>query len=195
MSYSMANTISFSPEIGSPWNNMVLTSDSPAPFIPSITYNQQNPYFPLLQTPLNYSEFKPLVAVPLAPDLNLDLDVRVHDQMTKYFYYKTLDKWLYNEMLDVLSYLKIDGKGVSTIDSMKNRDSNVKETQETVEKKIKYIEDNVFSQKSMRKMLTKYVEDTGTHWYELTKNKPEIKSLIKKFLKSKFEHIVDGKLH
>ena len=142
---------------------------------------------------LNDLTLKPVVTVPLAPHLNLDYNTDIHEQLSKYFYYRTLDDWLYNDLKGILTYLKFDGSKVKLLDSVKHLDSKISETQESAEKKIKYIEDNVLSVKNVKKVLRRFVETTGIHWADLPKHANEIRSVMRRYLRKKLEKIIDEK--
>lgn len=98
--------------------------------------------------------------LPLDPTLNLNEDINVQNQVTKYFYYKTLDAWLHDDFTDVL-------------DKVKSKE------------KIKYIEENVFSKHDMKQILKQFRKETDTNWYDMQKNKMFIKDIVHKFLLKK----------
>jgi hypothetical protein len=165
--------------------NIYLSSDSPGPFIPSLTLAP-----PIIVTRTTY---KPIV--PLPPWLDLNQDSNVHNQMAKYFYFKVIDKWLFDDLLDLLSYLRVSDKGVDVIHNLRDHKSSSvdKDTQETVEKKIKFIEKNIFDVENMHKLLKKFVAETNTNWYDLVKQEYFIKDLVRKYLKKKLIRIIESK--
>ncbi len=96
-------------------------------------------------------------------------------------YYKLLDKWLYEELVDILNYFRVrDGK-VVLISSMKDYDSSAVENDsiDMLERKIDYIQSDFFTIKDMMKLLNTYVLQSGTNWYDLIKNPYYIKKEAK----------------
>jgi hypothetical protein len=136
----------------------------------------------------------PRVSYPLHPSLDVNRNPEVHDMMTKHFYYKVIDKWLWEEddMRSLLGYLKITNGKVSLIDSLKKY-KQVDETQSSYEKKVEFIEYNILSMKSMFKLLKKYIENTGVTWVELSKNPLFLKDLVYTYLKEKFNYLITHK--
>lgn len=180
---------------------IILTSDSPVPLIPSLL---TNPILPVLPTINRYptvpiiTTINPLVTFPLHPSLDLNRDSKLQQMMTKYFYYKTLDKWLKREkdMLNILNYLKITDRGVELINNINDYKSNNtdKDTQNNIDKKVDYIEKNIFSKDDMHNILKKYVKETTTNWYDLEdKATFFIKEIIKNFIKNKLKEAIQLK--
>ncbi len=203
MNYQLTPTSSIS--------SMYLTSDSqliysPLPYIPSQATIEPFPTLPsyTTSTPVmvapgvvvpSYTTIQP--QLPLSPELDLDNDSDTRNKISDYFYYKTVDKWLFDSMAKILGYLKISGNSVDFIDSLSKYDpSSVdKDTQETVEKKIKFIENNILDKIDVFNILNKFTRETNTKWVHLIKkNEMFIKDLIKRFLKKKMEKSVEGKL-
>jgi hypothetical protein len=127
------------------------------------------------------TDYAPIITYPITPGLNLNLDPKVHEQLTNYYYYKTLDKWLLSDMSDILKYLSYSGG------SVKPGKSSSSETEQSVRAKIKYIEDNVFSKSGMYKLLNEYVLTYGVNWYDLERNSFQLKELIRAYLKKKLK--------
>lgn len=179
----------YSPNLG----NMILTSDSPYPFIPSVSLG--NPYFNNIIT-VPVTQIQPTITIPIDPSLNLNLDPQIHQQLTKYFYGELMDIWLFEDMVDILNYLKNTPKGIDVLDSLKDyHESNIdKDTQDIIEKKIRYIENNFFSKESMFKLLKRYVLETNTNWFDLSKNKYFIKDLVRSYLRKKLKRAIESKM-
>jgi hypothetical protein len=127
------------------------------------------------------TDYAPVITYPITPGLNLNLDPKVHDQLTNYYYYKTLDKWLLSDMSDILKYLTYSNG------SVKPGKSSSSDTDQSVRAKIKYIEDNVFSKSGMYKLLNEYVLTYGVNWYDLERNSFQLKELIRAYLKKKLK--------
>lgn len=157
--------------------NFITYSDSFTPIIPSIL------------KPIGATVIIPGPSVPLPINLDLNRDPRVHKQVVKYFRYKTLDKWLYEDMSDILGYFKVDNRGVHLIDDMTEyrEDAARTDSPEVIEQKINYIEKYFLTEDTMKRILKKFVMGTGIKWYDLHKNeffvKEDIKLQLKKILK------------
>jgi hypothetical protein len=126
---------------------------------------------------------------PMGIYTNLNADPQVRSRMAKNLYYKLLDKWLYDDLSDALNYFKVKDGKVKPISSMKEYSSKTveKDSIDTIEKKIDYIEANVFSSSDMRRLLTEYVTETGTNWYDLLKHTTYIKKITKNTLLKKIK--------
>lgn len=142
----------------------------------------------------NYSIPGYNLQMPLMPSLDLNKDPKVHAQMTNYFYFKTIDKWLYDDLLSLLNYVKVSNGRASLISNLHDKSGNTdKDSQETIETKIKFIEEEILSDDNMYKILKKFIRETGVQWYELEKNQSMVKSFIKRYVKKKLERMVEAK--
>jgi hypothetical protein len=191
----------------SPFSQKMYLTDTPQlPYIPSnatvnIPVYPPGVYPGVPQVMIAPGVGTPGVAVirpnlPLDPRLDLNLDEDTKQEITEYFYYKTLDKWLFGDFLKLLGYLKITANGqVDLIDRLSEfKDDGVKkETQQSVESKINFIEKHVIGPKDIHRILRKYVEITGAGWYQLTTSAhaPHIKDMIKKYLKNKLQLAIE----
>ena len=192
-------------------SNIYLTSDSPylyspSPYIPSQATVELYPSLPSYTTDTptwiapgvvvpGYTTIQP--RFPLVPELDLDNDESAKNKIAEYFYYKTLDKWLFDDMLKVLNYLKVSGNSVDVIDKISDYDKNStnRDTQESIEKKIKFIEQNILNRNTMYDILRRYTRETSTKWAELVnKHEVYVKDIIKKSLRRKLEKIIEGKM-
>jgi len=138
----------------------------------------------VLPTPVIYpGSFVP-PQLPLMPQFNLDYDEDIRDKLIRFFFYKTLDKWLYDDMSDILGYLEISGNRVTPTGKMVSQ----KESDASTEQKIKFIETYVLTKRSVRKLLTKFVDETSTRWAQLYKNESFVKEVIHSYLKKKLSN-------
>ena len=125
---------------------------------------------------------------------NMNTDPELRDRMVKHFYlYKTLGDWIYDDLLDVLNYFKVDEKGdvhlIKSMDEYKETTVDA-DSDSDIEKKIKYMRNNVFKRKHMAKILKSFVERTKTNWYDLPKREKRIKKTINKFLKRRLRKMI-----
>ena len=179
----------------------IIMSDSPTPFVPSITtipgYTLVNGVLTKMSSPIGVIQ-TPIITPPLPMSLNVNENPDTWHMMSKHYYYKTLDAWLWEEdsFKDLLNYLQVTSHGVDVLNNMKDyRETNIsKDTQETYEMKVNFIEHNVFSIESMLRLLKKFVRETGMNWVDLSKNSYFVKDLIKKYLKQKLQAMIDSKM-
>ena len=144
---------------------------------------------PYLQS-INLTYTKPMGGI--YPNLNTDPKIRA--QVTKYFYYKLLDDWLYDDLIDLLNYFVVSGDKVEMIKKIYDyKDDRVKkDTTEMLEKKTDYIEDNLFSKTDMYNALFNFTRETNTNWYDLPKHEYLVMGLVKKRLRKKIKEEIEG---
>ena len=135
------------------------------------------------------TSIKPIVTFPIAPHLNLNLDPRVHEQMTEYFYNKTFNDWIYDEFADVLGYVKLVSGEPKLISSL----SEHKSSGEATSSKIRFLKDKILSRSRVHKILEQFISETRTNWYELEKNSYFVKDLIKRYMKKKIKALIESK--
>ena len=128
-------------------------------------------------TSIDYTYSTPLVGV--YQDLNVD--PYTIKQIVKYFHNLALDKWLFEDLVDIINYFKIDNNGrVDLINSMKDYDPArfQKYSTKDMEKIVDFIEKYFLSERVMKRILSRYVMETGTQWVKLPKSKYFIRQLI-----------------
>lgn len=161
--------------------NFITYSDSYTPIIPSSA---------AILRPIGATVIIPGAAFPLPTDHDLNKDPRIHRQVVKYYRYKTLDKWLYSDMVDLLGYFRVDENGVHLINNLSEyrEDAAARDNPEVIEQKINYIEKYILTEDTMYRILRKLVRGATINWYDLHKNeffvKEDIKSQLKKILRS-----------
>jgi hypothetical protein len=187
--------------------NFVMYSDSPLPIIPSATSSVYPSVYPsatsiypsatsmypsatsVYTTPSVYTtNLVPTGATVIIPGpvtlptfLDLNKDSRVQKQVSKYFMYKTLDKWLYDDMSDLFDYFKVDVNGARLLHNLSEH-SEAKKSPEDVEKIISYVEQYILTYDTMKRILTGFVASSKANWYDLQKNEYFVKEIIHKKL-------------
>lgn len=144
-------------------------------FIPSVQYVSSNP-----------------LVLPYIVGDSCNIE-NIKEDLSHLYYYKLLDKWLYedNKSKSVLKYLHIaDGK-VRLISNVEKTDDVSKNTQEIIDKKVEYIENNVLSQDEIVKILVRFVESTRISWCELSEHGFLVREAITKTLKNKLRRLVE----
>ena len=133
-----------------------------------------------------YTYTNPSIVVPYP---NLNKDPEIINRLTKYFYYKTLDKWLYEELDGLLRYLKVSNGKVNEIKNESDKDKeNI--SQEEADKKVKFIEDEILSKDDMYDILMKIQQETDIELIKMSKQEFIIQGYVKKFLKREFQKIM-----
>lgn len=153
-------------------------------------------YSPALSLSLESDDLE--VTVPISPVLtnnivqyeNLNNDPDLIRKVTKYFFEKTMNSWLYSDFEDLLTYLVIKGDKVSVVSNKKElennkRDSNMK----SIEMKVNFIADNVMTKYDMKSFLKKYALKSGLDLWKLKENKSYVKKSIYKKIKNKLEKL------
>ena len=129
---------------------------------------------------------------------DLNEDKRVIKTITKYFYFKILDKWFYDNLFTLLAFVKINEKGEPYI--IKNlKDYHVssltKDSQETIDEKINFLSNILISKTLVHHVLKKIVNKYNIKWYQLNKSSEIVKKVMYKYLKGKLEDMVDNKYY
>ena len=127
-------------------------------------------------------------------DTGLNDSYVVQQDVTKYFKFKTLDKWLFTDFSSVLKFLvSKDGK-VSLIKKIDDRDSNdvSKDSSKALEAKADYIEEHILSESKMRAVLIRIMRELGIKWFELPHRESLVKDILHKYLKTKLKKMVLG---
>lgn len=124
--------------------------------------------------------------------VDLDKDKTIIKTITKYFLYKILDKWLYQDFRSMLAFVKITDGKPSLIRSMNDYKPETinSDSVENVEKRIDYLEKILINRKLVNHVLKKIVNENEIKWTQLNKNKSLIKKVFKKYLHSKLEEAV-----
>lgn len=132
----------------------------------SILLSEPSPDSPIL-TSVNLGYSQPLVG----SYTNLNADPRIHKRLSKYFMFKTLDDWLYNDLNYVLNYVDINGPGITYVPEGVSNNKNDKD-------KIKKIEEHILTQQFMQQLLSEFTLENSVNWYHLYKNEKKLKKIV-----------------
>ena len=124
---------------------------------------------------------------------NLDRDKKTTKTITKYYYYKILDKWLYKDFLPLLGFVDfIDNKLklISSIDDY-NGEKLLKESQNEIEKKIEFMEKTFINKDTVKHLLKKVIRKYNISWAQLENYEPEIKKYLYRYFKDKLEDTIE----
>jgi hypothetical protein len=120
---------------------------------------------------------------------DLNKDKSVQKNLTKYYYYKILDKWLYKELLPLLAFVDTSDDKPQLIKSLADYDVKklASESEETIEKKINYLEKVLITKDMVRHVLKKICSENGVNWYDLDKNEKKIKTVFNNYILDKLK--------
>jgi hypothetical protein len=119
---------------------------------------------------------------------DLNTDPKIHNKVAKYFYYKILDKWLLGSLKDLLGYVTVKG-GKARL----TRKKSSKDSQKVIEKKIKFLEDKVFTFRDVLKILRRVVNEDNIKWVDLYKKTYSLKKVFRTELANLFESKIKGR--
>ena len=137
---------------------------------------------------------RPSLYVNVDVDTGLNESYVVQKDVTKYFMYKTIDKWIYSDFSSVLKYLTYKDGKVSLVKKIDDKDSNdvSKDSKTVLEAKADYIEENVLSESKTRLVLIRIMKELGLKWYELPHQETLVKEVIERYLKKKLKKMILG---
>lgn len=123
---------------------------------------------------------------------DLNKDKKVQKTLTKYYYYKILDKWIYKELMPLLAFVDISGDKPQLIKSMEKYDVQklLSNTDEEIEKKINYLEKIIITKDMVRHVLKKICSENNINWYDLDKNEKKIKTVFYNYLLDKLKDAI-----
>jgi hypothetical protein len=186
----------------SPTSITVKTTVSP----PLSTINSISPlttYTPISNSIVGYGGIGtgPVTLLGVKPSsIYVDLDTGMDDSyvvqqdVTKYFKFKTLDKWIYTDFSSVLKYLQYKDGKVSLIKKMDDKDDAdvSKDSSKALEAKADFIEEKILTETKTRAILVRIMKELGIKWYELPHYETLVKEVMEKYLKNKLKKMVLG---
>jgi hypothetical protein len=145
---------------------------------------------PLVSSDVIFSPYKPITynfdySRPLISTYEtIDDDVNMRDKMVDYFYDLVRDKWLLDDINDILNYYKYDDKTVHMISSLSeyNKHNISKDTDKSAQEKVKYITKTIFDRYNMRSVLSKFTKGTNTKWVNLPKNEYYVMKFTQEYI-------------
>jgi len=159
--------------------------------------------FPLIlnqQQVYNTSKYTPYIGInPYNSNVvssgfyyDLNKDKSVQKNLTKYYFYKILDKWIYKELMPLLAFVDISSEKPRLIKSLSQYDVKkiVSNSEEQIEKKINYLEKVIISKDMVRHVLKKICSENGINWYDLDKNEKKIKTVFYNYLLGKLKESI-----
>jgi len=123
---------------------------------------------------------------------NLNKDPKAIDMVVKYFWKKTLDKWLHGDLKEVLGYLRINNDKVELIKRISDVNKSVNENDNITNKKIDYLSEHIITKKLILKALARYIENSNVNWYDLPKRTRGPKEEIYRVIMAEIKHMIDN---
>jgi hypothetical protein len=123
---------------------------------------------------------------------DLNKDKSVQKTLTKYYYYKILDKWIYKELMPILGFVDISGDKSQLIKSLDqyNASKLANDSTEQIEKRIAYLEKVLITKDMVRHVLKKICTENNINWYDLDKNEKKIKTVFHNYLLDKLKESI-----
>ena len=123
--------------------------------------------------------------------LNINNDPDLIRKVSKYFFEKTMNSWMYSDFEDLLMYLVVKNDKVQVISNKKELDNNKKDNDmKSIEMKVNYIADNVMTKYDMKSFLKKYAIKSGLDLWKLKENKSYVKKSLYKKIHKKLQKLV-----
>lgn len=111
---------------------------------------------------------------------NLNSDKNVQKTVSKYFYYKIIDEWLYKELFSLLGFVDLKDNKPKLIKSMNDYsvEKMASETNSDIELRVEYFESEIITKKIIRQILKKIVKRMCINWYDLDKKENVVKKVF-----------------
>lgn len=146
---------------------------------------------------VNLSTNVPFLAIK--PSLYLDVDTGINNSylvqkdVTRYFMYKTLDKWLYKDFSSLLKFLKVENGKCRIVKSDEERNSNdiKNDSENDLETKSDFIHDRILDEEATRSVLIRVLRELGYKWYDLPYKETVVKDILKGYLKKKLKNMMN----
>lgn len=119
----------------------------------------------------------------------------VRAKLTNYYYDIIRDKWLLDELNDILNYFKYENNKVRLIKgpSEYNPLTITKDTDKIAQEKVKYIEKNMLTYNDLTNLLGKFTQETGSKWVDLPKKEFILRQAISEYLMKKIKNTIRKK--
>lgn len=132
---------------------------------------------------INFEYSKPLISTYET----IDNDPNVRKKLADYYYDLIRDKWLLDDINDVLNYYVYDNGHVKMIDSYSqySKRNIAKDTDEIARAKVKYITKTILDRYTLIDILTKFTKGTNIKWVNMPQNEYFLKKFVKEYLVKK----------
>lgn len=191
----MSTLASFTADSIRQWNKAYAEAINPdSDQIKSFPVVLSQPEFYSSKTHTPYVGINPLSSSVISSGFYKDLnkDKTVQKTLTKYYYYKILDKWIYKTLMPLLAFVDTTTDKPQLIKSMEQFDAKklVSNSSEEIEKKINYLEKVLITKDMVRHVLKKICKENDINWYDLDKNEKKIKTVFYNYLMDKLKDTI-----
>lgn len=191
----MSTLASFTADSIRQWNKAYAEAINPdSDQIKSFPVVLSQPEFYSSKTHTPYVGINPLSSSVISSGFYKDLnkDKTVQKTLTKYYYYKILDKWIYKTLMPLLAFVDTTTDKPQLIKSMEQFDAKklVSNSSEEIEKKINYLEKVLITKDMVRHVLKKICKENNINWYDLDKNEKKIKTVFYNYLMDKLKDTI-----
>lgn len=132
------------------------------------------PYFPRVLTYPTYE--------------NLNYNSSVHKRVVNYFYYKLLEKWIYqDDMSKILNFLKVVNGKVVFVSSIKEYEQAKKDGEVDKRLKVNHIAEYFLTKSKFSEYMYKFVKRSNIPWIHLYRNQGQVRRFIGRRLFNKFQ--------
>ena len=142
----------------------------------------------------SYVSYNPLKSNLITSGFYKDLnkDKSVQKTLSKYYYYKIIDKWLYNDLLPLLAFVDLSSGKTQLIKSLSNYNVEklAKDSESDIDKKVEYMEKILITKDMVRHVLKKICNENNINWYDLNKYEKMIKKVFYNYLVDKLKYAV-----
>jgi hypothetical protein len=124
----------------------------------------------------------------------LNDDKNTHNTVSKYFLYKILDNWLYDELLPLLAFVKITDDKPHLITNLNDFDVNslTKSSKKDIETRIDYLEKILINKQFVKHVLKKVVSKYNISWTSLKEYKKDVIKYFYNYIKDKLKKAIEG---
>ena len=123
---------------------------------------------------------------------NLNSDKHVQKTISKYFYYKFIDEWLYKELFQLLAFVEIINGNTQLIKSMDKYsiEKLASESEAGIEKRVGYFESEIITKKLVKQILKKIVKRMCINWYDLEKKENMVRKVFLEYFNNLLEESI-----
>ncbi len=172
------------------------------PLNPSNPFNPLNPSNPLdslnpLKTIEQYNTLNfinnAIQAQNQTNDINnLNASHHIQKSVSKHYYYKLVDEWLYKKLFPLLAFVETVNGTPQLIKSM--LEYSVEKisalSDEDIKKRVKYLKKNIITKKLVKKILKKMINRMCLNWYDLNEHEETIKKVFLEYFKNLLEEVI-----